>query len=89
MQIRQARTDLRDRRLRLIHSGRLLTDGTFLYAWLLSLEERQRRATADSSIGSDTANSTWIHCSVGPKLASGEEETDDGNTQVRFTLFLC
>lgn len=80
--IRQAREDLRDRRLRLIHSGRLLTDGTFLYAWLLSLEERQRRATSESSIGSDTANSTWIHCSVGPKLASGEEETDDGKAQV-------
>ncbi|KAF8637950.1 hypothetical protein AX16_010583 [Volvariella volvacea WC 439] len=43
--IRQARPDLAERRLRLIHAGRLLTDGIFVYSWLSSLEERQKRAT--------------------------------------------
>jgi hypothetical protein len=35
-----------DRRLRLIYSGRLLTDGTFLFEWLESLENKQRNAVA-------------------------------------------
>ena len=79
LQIRDARPSLQDRRLRLIHSGRLLTDGTQLYSWLETLEERQRRAAAanegdsNSPLG-DTALNTWLHCSVGPKLEPGEEE---------------
>ncbi|KAF8220591.1 hypothetical protein L208DRAFT_1333034 [Tricholoma matsutake] len=81
--IREARTQLKERRLRLIHSGRLLTDGTFLYSWLTSLEERQKRATPDAENvarqQSQTAT-TWIHCSVGPKLEPGEEEVDKAQT---------
>jgi hypothetical protein len=49
VQIRKARPQLTDRRLRLIHSGRLLTDGTLLYSWITTLEERQRRATSDEA----------------------------------------
>ena len=43
-QIREARPKLQRRRLRLIHAGRLLTDGTQISSWLGTLEERQQRA---------------------------------------------
>lgn len=74
--IREERPQLKDHRLRLIHSGRLLTDGTFLHAWLVSLGERQRRATsAITENDSDpTILTTWLHCSVGPKMEPGEED---------------
>ncbi|KAF4621039.1 hypothetical protein D9613_000362 [Agrocybe pediades] len=82
--IRQTRPELQNRRLRLIHSGRLLTDGTLLYAWLASLEERQQRAdslAADAGAGSGAEakkkeSTTWIHCSVGPVMKPGETEED-------------
>ncbi|RDB24794.1 DSC E3 ubiquitin ligase complex subunit 3 [Hypsizygus marmoreus] len=82
--IREGRTELKDRRLRLIHSGRLLTEGTFLYSWLASLEERQKRAAPDAENGGPQPpatpdGTTWVHCSVGPKLEPGEEE--EGKTQ--------
>ncbi|KAH9991249.1 hypothetical protein BJV77DRAFT_1068389 [Russula vinacea] len=44
--IREARPKLQHRRLRLIHAGRLLADGTHLESWLSTLEERQQRAAA-------------------------------------------
>ncbi|KAF8549221.1 hypothetical protein OG21DRAFT_1500545 [Imleria badia] len=75
-----ARPQLKDRRLRLIHAGRLLTDGTLLHSWLSTLEDRQSRATSPST---DTASSspqshiiTWLHCSVGPKIELGAETED-------------
>ncbi|ETW81462.1 hypothetical protein HETIRDRAFT_439906 [Heterobasidion irregulare TC 32-1] len=85
LKIRTARSQLKNRRLRLIHSGRLLTDGTFLYPWLKSLEERQHRATAwDASNDTDdtappTPSSTlsWLQCSVGPEFAEGEGEEEN------------
>lgn len=43
MQIRHLHPPLANRQLRLIHSGRLLTDGVLLLPWLRSLEERVRR----------------------------------------------
>ncbi|GLB37367.1 putative DUF2407 C-terminal domain containing protein [Lyophyllum shimeji] len=79
--IRDARPELKDRRLRLIHSGRLLTEGTYLYFWLTSLEEKQNRAAPEEA--NDTPQSshpqpgtTWMHCSVGPKFAPGEAEDE-------------
>lgn len=83
--IRDGRPELKDRRLRLIHSGRLLTEGTFLYSWLASLEERQKRASPDDSNNTQQpsyppSGTTWIHCSVGPKFAPGEAE-EEGRTQ--------
>ncbi|KAF9472135.1 hypothetical protein BDN70DRAFT_887344 [Pholiota conissans] len=90
--IRDTRPELHNRRLRLIHSGRLLTDGTYLFSWLTSLEERQQRAnTTDAETpGAATAvstatpakagNTTWIHCSVGPVMDPSELE-DDTNVQ--------
>ncbi|KAF8895712.1 DUF2407 C-terminal domain-containing protein [Gymnopilus junonius] len=88
--IRERRPELHNRRLRLIHSGRLLTDGTFLYSWLTSLEERQRRATSenlelkaeDASLARGAAGkeadstATWIHCSIGPVMSPDEIEDD-------------
>jgi len=81
--IRNARPQLEDRRLRLIHSGRLLTDGTLLYSWITTLEERQRRATSDEASGTQQPSNitTWLHCSVGPKIESGEEG-EDAKTQM-------
>jgi len=82
LQIRDARPQLEDRSVRLIHSGRLLTDGTLLYSWLTSLEERQRRATAEKDSGGHQAISgtTWLHCSVGPKIEAVGR--DEGTIQV-------
>lgn len=85
------------RRLRLIHSGRLLTNGTFLFDWLISLEERQHRAVhqkggdsnndeEDGSVPVTTAiGSTWLHCSVGAEIFEGEDELDDGKPAVRLS----
>ena len=79
-QIRDARPELQKRRLRLIHSGRLLTDGTFIYSWLTSLEDKQRKAIKEVTTEEDFPNTskafTWLHCSVGPELTHEEEEED-------------
>ncbi|WWC62769.1 uncharacterized protein I303_105366 [Kwoniella dejecticola CBS 10117] len=50
-QIKTLRPSLQDHSLRLIHSGRLLTDGILLLPWLRSLEERVRRQAA--GVGGD------------------------------------
>jgi len=88
LQIREARPDLRNRRLRLIHSGRLLTDGTFLYSWLETLEKRQKNVYVEKEVVSPTTAAvaaktatTWIHCSVGPEMDPSEAE-DDAKLQV-------
>ena len=85
-QIREVRPELQNRRLRLIHSGRLLSEGTLLYAWVISLEERQKRANADEDITDHISKTTttWIHCSVGQPLEPGEGDTEDSNTQVNI-----
>lgn len=84
-QIRDVRPELQRRRLRLIHSGRLLTDGTFIYSWLISLEDKQRKAvkevTTEEDVPSFSQALTWLHCSVGPELTHEEEE--ENLTQVR------
>jgi len=77
--IRGARPELQKRRLRLIHSGRLLTDGTFIYSWLISLEDKQRKAVKEAAaeeVPSVGQTLTWLHCSVGPELTQEEEEED-------------
>lgn len=50
-QIRHLRPSLAGLQLRLIHAGRLLTDGILLLPWLRSLEERVRRQAA--GVGGD------------------------------------
>lgn len=85
-QIRDVRPELRKRRLRLIHSGRLLTDGTFIYSWLTSLEDKQRKAVKEVTTEEDGSGAsqalTWLHCSVGPELTHEEEE--ENLVQVRL-----
>ncbi|KIJ54915.1 hypothetical protein M422DRAFT_101876, partial [Sphaerobolus stellatus SS14] len=80
--IRSQRTEVKNRRLRLIHSGRLLTNGTLLYPWLNSLEERHRRTQSkDEAVqGEGSSNEpdiTWLHCSVGPVMDIGETDEID------------
>lgn len=45
------------RRLRLIHSGRLLTAGTLLHGWLASLENKQLNSKKRLTIGSGVLDS--------------------------------
>jgi hypothetical protein len=61
----------------------LLSEGTLLYAWVIALEERQKRANADEDITGliSKTNTTWIHCSVGQPFEPGEGDTEDSNTQ--------
>ncbi|KAG8883082.1 hypothetical protein FRB98_003320 [Tulasnella sp. 332] len=89
--IRLERPAIHNRRLRLIHSGRMLTDGTFLYGWLISLEGRQRRANGqdgdDTEVPSASAPMTWLHCSIGTEMTTGEdEETPQHQKEVAPTL---
>ncbi|KAK7045683.1 hypothetical protein VNI00_007516 [Paramarasmius palmivorus] len=87
--IRRERPELKNRRLRLIHSGRLLTNGTFIYLWLKKLDERQRRATSDEGKGNGGVDAsvtpstiaTWLHCSVGREIEQNEEEEDGSQIQ--------
>lgn len=67
------------RRLRLIHAGRLLTDGIRLHPWLTALEEKQRRVTPTSEEPHAPVQSsmiTWLHCSVGPVVERGTESEE-------------
>ncbi|KAJ7782810.1 DUF2407 C-terminal domain-containing protein [Mycena metata] len=71
--IRSKLPQLNDKRLRFIHSGRLLPDTTLVYAWLLALDEKQRQASVeDDSV--PISPTTWMHCSVGREIKEGEEE---------------
>lgn len=51
--IQHLRPALRDHSLRLIHAGRMLTDGVLLDSWLSALEERQARQTSRVGVGGD------------------------------------
>ncbi|EIW67658.1 hypothetical protein TREMEDRAFT_33495, partial [Tremella mesenterica DSM 1558] len=80
-QIRHLRPALAPLSLRLIHAGRLLTDGILLLPWLRSLEERVKRQS--NGVGADLDNEedgkVWLHCNVGPKMEevkSGVRETE-------------
>ncbi len=82
-QIRNARADLEDRKLRLIYSGRLLTDGIPLFSWLDTHEGRQKKVA--SSVDDEAqeariaaATTTWLHCSVGAKVEFGQGDNDEG-----------
>ncbi|KAF8918110.1 DUF2407 ubiquitin-like domain-containing protein [Mucidula mucida] len=81
--IRNARADLEDRKLRLIYSGRLLTDGIPLFSWLDTHEGRQKKVA--SSVDDEAqeariaaATTTWLHCSVGAKVEFGQGDNDEG-----------
>ncbi|KAL4073331.1 DUF2407 ubiquitin-like domain-containing protein [Scleroderma yunnanense] len=72
-----ARPQLEDRRLRLIHAGRILADGIRLHSWLTTLEEKQRHSASSNEAPSPpiqpSSTVTWLHCSVGPKIEPGTE----------------
>lgn len=88
MKIRERRPQLKDRRLRLIHSGRLLTDSASVFSLLESLEERQKQSSpaGDGPVHHDVPlHTTWLHCSIGPPIAAGED--DDTKVQVSITHF--
>lgn len=67
-QIRHLRPTLAPLSLRLIHAGRLLTDGVLLLPWLRSLEERVRRQTG--GVGGDVE-------SVLREVGLQDEDEDD------------
>ncbi|KAJ3759444.1 DUF2407 ubiquitin-like domain-containing protein [Lentinula raphanica] len=68
--IREQRPEFTHRRLRLIHSGRLLTDNALVSSWLKPSE------------GADNSHATWLHCSVGQKLEPSEIENEESKEQV-------
>ncbi|KAJ4493846.1 DUF2407 ubiquitin-like domain-containing protein [Lentinula edodes] len=72
--IRDQRPEFKDRRLRLIYSGRLLTDGTLVFSWLKPPDERQ--------VGVDSPHVAWLHCSVGQELEPNELENDESKEQI-------
>ncbi|KZT23399.1 hypothetical protein NEOLEDRAFT_1069434 [Neolentinus lepideus HHB14362 ss-1] len=75
--IRDARPLLQNRRLRLIHSGKLLMDRTDLHKLSSSLSERQNRnADNDGDEAQPLLTANWLHCSVGPELTEGEEDME-------------
>ncbi|PPR02400.1 hypothetical protein CVT26_011368 [Gymnopilus dilepis] len=74
--IRELRPELHNRRLRLIHSGRLLTDGTFLYSWLTSLEERQQRAQSENpELNAGLGDVSPVKSSAAEKPADSPSQT--------------
>jgi len=80
--IREARPELLNRRLRLIHSGRLLTDVTLVEPWLNSLG--QKRADIKDKVAGPVdpvtpakPATTWFHCSIGQVMAPDDLEKDD------------
>ncbi|KAN0074663.1 DUF2407 C-terminal domain containing protein [Tylopilus felleus] len=82
-----ARPQLKDRRLRLIHAGRLLTDGTLMHPWLSTLEDKQPCANTSSSTDTSPPSLqphiiTWLHCSVGPQIEPGTETETEEKPQV-------
>ncbi|KAG9121196.1 hypothetical protein FRC07_002957 [Ceratobasidium sp. 392] len=56
--IRSLRPGLEKRRLRLVHAGRILTDGIRLVPWLEALEERARNASTSATNRSPASSPT-------------------------------
>ncbi|KAK7057482.1 ubiquitin-like domain-containing protein [Favolaschia claudopus] len=69
--IRRERPQLTTKRLRFIHSGRLLPDTTLLNSWLGELDEKRKHNATD---GDSSPETTWVHCSVGREIEEGENE---------------
>lgn len=89
-QIREQRPMLERRRLKIIHSGRLLVDATHLLEYIQTLESRAHARDSYNDSGALSRADTngkgkartepqrpiWLHCSVGTRLEPHEE--DDG-----------
>lgn len=85
--IRDERADLSRRRLRIIHSGRILADSQKLSEYLSKYDERTtasdlqlQDAKGKEKEEAHDRQVTWLHCSVGAELVDGEEE-GDGTSQ--------
>ncbi|KAL5512674.1 hypothetical protein ACEPAG_2940 [Sanghuangporus baumii] len=89
--IRENRTQTKKRRLRLICSGRILSNEIMLLEWLDSLDMRQKRSVEtqdikgkgkvkdDSESGGIemVASQVWLHCSVGVEVGENEDEDEE------------
>ncbi|KAJ7128982.1 DUF2407 ubiquitin-like domain-containing protein [Mycena crocata] len=73
--IRRERPQLKDKRLRFIHSGRLLADTILLNSWLEDLDEKRKQSSEDDS--APMSVTTWIHCSVGREIQDGDDEEEN------------
>ncbi|OJT12085.1 DSC E3 ubiquitin ligase complex subunit 3 [Trametes pubescens] len=87
--IRNIRPELKDRRLRFIHAGQLLAESTPIYARISSIQhrkrgsEKQRDEDEESTEPASSAGTTWLHCSVGPQLSEGEDESNLQTAQLK------
>jgi hypothetical protein len=69
---------LERRRLRLVHAGRLLTDGIRLVPWLEALEAHSRKSTANNaSIRSPTSSPTTANFPSRRSISSAQEQTPE------------
>ena len=82
IKIREARPSTKQRRLRLIHSGRILADNVVFHAYLANSEDRRRQRTDSKarSGGESSSNAgrdlVWLHCAVGAESSGSEEEAE-------------
>ncbi|KAJ7209661.1 DUF2407 C-terminal domain-containing protein, partial [Mycena pura] len=74
--IRRERLHLNNKRLRFIHSGRLLPDSTLLSSWLAALDEKRKEASVEDA--------TWMHCSVGREIQ--DDDDDDSGAEQKAQL---
>ncbi|KAJ7928515.1 DUF2407 C-terminal domain-containing protein [Mycena leptocephala] len=81
--IRRERPQLKTRRLRFIHSGRLLPDSTLLNAWLVALDGKLKQSSADDDSPLISAT-TWMHCSVGREIEDGEDEEGTSRSKAQL-----
>ncbi|KAJ7745488.1 DUF2407 ubiquitin-like domain-containing protein [Mycena maculata] len=75
--VRSERPQLKDRRLRFIHSGRFLADTTLLNSWLAAQDEKRKQTSGEDDPSPVAETTTWMHCSVGREITEGEVEDGD------------
>jgi hypothetical protein len=71
--IRENRPTLNTKRLRLIHSGRILVNQARIYG---------RGGVFDGQTGASGKQSHWLHCAIGSTLETPEGEEDEESAQV-------
>ncbi|KAG8715473.1 hypothetical protein FRC11_003972 [Ceratobasidium sp. 423] len=74
--IRSLRPSLERRRLRLVHAGRLLTDGTRLVPWLEALEAHSRKSNAKNA-SSRSPGSSPTNTNFPPRRSSSSLQEPD------------
>lgn len=71
----------RPRRLRLIQLGRLLTDGTFLVPYTVSLLSRRSKLVRSQNQGSGDAILDGLEAATGVNLRGGEKLQEEKNSK--------